>query len=87
MFYLLRPREVANVDKSVNTFFEFNENTEVSEVANFSSVLRFNRLFHFDSLPWIFLELLDAKRHLTLVAVKCKDDSFNLVTNLQEVLC
>ncbi len=58
---LLSPREVRDVDQAVNTFFELYEDTEVSEVANLSSVLAAYRILNLDSLPWIFLQLLDTK--------------------------
>ena len=35
---LLSSREVSDVDEAINTFFEFNKNTKVSEVANFCVV-------------------------------------------------
>ena len=38
------PREVCDMDESVNTFFDFNEYTEVSEVANLSNMLRTYRV-------------------------------------------
>ena len=58
------------MNESVNAFLKFNEYTEVGEVANLSGVLASNRILHFDSLPWIFLKLLDTKAHLALLAVE-----------------
>ena len=75
------------MNQTVNTFLEFNEDTEVSEVAYFSCVLAANRIFNFDCLPWIFLELFDTKRHLALVSVESQDDSLYLVAHVQEFLC
>ena len=49
------------MNESVNAFLKFNKYTEVGEVANLSGVLASNRILHFDSLPWIFLELLDTE--------------------------
>ena len=49
------------MDKSVNAFLKLNEDSEVGEVANFSGVLASNRILNLDCLPWVFLELLDAK--------------------------
>ena len=60
MLDLLSPRKVRDVDEAVNTFFEFYKYTEVGEVANLCVVLRTYRIFNFDVLPRIFLELLDA---------------------------
>ena len=87
MLYLLCPREVRDMDKSVNTLLELYEDTEVSEVTNLSVVLRTYRVLLLDSLPWILSELLDTERHLALVAVECEDNCLNLVTNVKELLC
>src|SRR3712207_8500313 len=87
MLNLLCPREVADVDQAVNTFLELNKDTEVGKVANLSGVLAANGIFVLDSFPWIFLELLDTKAHLALVAVESQDNSFYLVTNVHEFLC
>ena len=81
------PRKVCDVDESVNTFLEFNEDTEVSEVANLSGVLAANRILNLDGLPWVFLKLLDAERHLALLAVESEDNCLYLVANVHEFLC
>ena len=60
MLNLLGPRKVADVDKTVNTFLKLYEYTEVGEVSYLSIVLASYRILHFDCLPWIFLQLLDA---------------------------
>ena len=87
MLNLLCPREVRDVDQTINTFLELYEDTEVSEVANLSCVLAGNRLLSLDSLPWIFLELLDTKAHLALSAVESQDNCLYLVANVEEFLC
>jgi len=65
---------------------EFNEDSEVSEVTNLCGVLRSDRIFLFDSLPRIGLELLDAERHLALFAVEGQDDCLYFITDVHEVL-
>ena len=87
MFNLLRPRQVRDVNQAVNTFFDFNEYTEVSEVTNFCSVLAADRILLFDSFPRIRLQLFDTQRHLTLFTVQSQDYCLNFVTYLHEVLC
>ena len=86
MLNLLGPREVADVDKSVNTLLQLNEYAEVGEVAHLSSMLASNRILNLDSLPWVFLKLLDTKAHLALVAVESEDNSLHLVAHAEEVL-
>ena len=83
---LLRPGEVGDVDEAVNALFEFNEHTEVGEVANLGVVTRANGIFHLDVLPGVFHELLDAERHLAVGAVEREDDGFDFVAYLEEVL-
>ena len=75
------------MDQAVNTFFDFYEYTEVSEVANFCSVLGTDRIFLFDSFPRISFQLLDTERHLTFFAVQSQNYSLYFVTYLHEVLC
>ena len=75
------------MDKSVNAFLKLNEDTEVCEVANLCGVLASNRILVLDSLPWVFLELLDTEAHLALLAVECEDNCLYLVTNVHELLC
>ena len=83
---LLGPAQVADVDEAVNTFLNLNEYAEVGEVANLSGVLAADGVLGFDGLPGIVLQLLDAQRHLALVAIQSQDNCLYLVTNLHEVL-
>ena len=85
MLNLLCPREVADVDESVNTLLKLNEYAEVGEVANLGLMLAANRILNLDSLPWIFLELY-TKAHLALLAVESEDDCLYLVAYAEEVL-
>ena len=86
MLNLLCPREVRDVDQSVNTLLELYEDTEVSEVAYLCGVLADNRILNLDGLLWVFLELLDTERHLALVAVESQDYCLYLIANVHEVL-
>ena len=86
MLHFLGPREVGDVDESVYAFFQFHKDTEVGEVAHLGSVFASNGIFCFDCFPRIFLELLDAERHLALVAVECEDNGFHFIANVHELL-
>ena len=86
MLNLLGPAEVRDVDQAVNALLDFNKYTEVGEVANLGSVLRADGIAYFDIFPGILLKLLDAKRHLALVAVEGEDYGLYLVAYLHEVL-
>ena len=74
------------MDESVNAFLELYEDTEVGEVTNLSCVLASNGILNLDGLPWIFLKLLDAERHLALLAVESEYYSLYLVAYMEELL-
>lgn len=74
------------MNQTVNTLFEFYEDTKVGEVAHLSSVFAVYRIFGFDSFPWVILELLDTERHLALLTVKRQDNGLNLIAYVQELL-
>ena len=75
------------MDQSFNTFFNFNEGTKVGEVPNGCCVGASNRIFLFDVIPWIGLELFYAERHFSLLAIECQDNGFYLVAHFHKVLC
>lgn len=74
------------MDKTVNALFDFNEYTEVGEVADFCCVAAADCIFLFDVLPGIVLKLFETEAHLALVAVESEDNSFDFVADLEEVL-
>ena len=86
VFDLLAPAEVADVDKTVDTFLELDEDTEVGEVAHGGGVLAAHRIFLGDGQPGIRHELTDTEAHLAVLAVERQDDGLHLVAHLQEVL-
>ena len=86
MLNLLGPREVADVDQTLNAILELNKYTEVGEVANLGLVIRANRIPCLDACPWILLELLQTERHLALLTAESKDDSLYLVTDLEQIV-
>ena len=73
------------VGNGINKLFE-RALPEVSEVTNLSRMTRTYREALLDVFPRISLQLLDTKRHLTLVTVQSQDYGLDLVANLHEVL-
>ena len=86
MLDLLGPRQVADVDQTLNALFHLNEDTEVGEVTHLSGVLRANGILLLDGVPRIVGQLLNAKRHLAVIAVQSQDNCLDLVAHLHEVL-
>ena len=86
VFDFLGPAEVADMDKTVDTFFDFNKYAEVGEVAHAGSVTAADGIANLDVFPGIFLELLQAKAHLAVGTVESEDDSLDFVADFEEVL-
>jgi len=86
MFDFLGPAEVANMDKAVDTFLNFNKYTEIGEIANFGSVSWTNHIPGFNLWPWVVFHLFDTQRHFVFIAIQGQDGSFHLVSDFQEVL-
>ena len=84
---LLGPRQVADVDQALNALFHLNKDTEVGEVAHLGGVLAANGVLLLDGVPRIVGELLNAQRHLAVLAVQSQDNGLDLVAHLHEVLC
>ena len=61
MLDFLGPAEVRNVDQTVNSFFKFDEQAEVGEVANCSLLLRLQRISLINFSPWVLFQLLEPK--------------------------
>ena len=87
MLYLLSPREVAEVDKTIYAFFDLYEYTKVGKVANLSLMTRAYRVTLFDICPGVGSELLHTEAHLALFTVESEYYSFYFFAYLEEVLC
>ncbi len=86
VFDLLGPAQVADVDQTVNAFFDLYKDTEVGEVAYLSPVAGANSVLGLYVCPRIVFELLDTQTHLALCAVESKDNGIYLVAYFQEVV-
>ncbi len=87
MFDLLSPRQVGDMNQALYAFFNLHESAKVGKVTYGSCVGTAHRIFDFNTIPWIRLELLHTERHLALVAVECEDHCLHLFTYGHEVLC
>ena len=86
MFNFLSPRKVGDVNKTIDTFFEFYEYTEISEIANSTCMFRTYWIFFSDVNPRVWGKLFNAQRHFALVAVESQDNSFYFVAEFYEIL-
>ena len=86
VFDLLGPAQVADVNQTFYTLFQFNEYAEAGEVAYLGEVTCTNSILRLDGLPWIGFELLDTQTHLAVSTVERQDNALNLLANLQIVV-
>jgi len=87
VFDFLAPAEVADVDEAIDAFFKLDEDAEVGEVADGGGVFASDGVALGDAEPGVGHELADAEAHLAVFAVEVEDDGFDLVADLEEVLC
>ena len=87
MLHLLGPAQVRNVDQTVDALLDLDEYAEVREVTHLGRGLRADGILDFDILPGIGRKLLDAERHLALLAVEGQDNGLDFVADLHELLC
>src|SRR5690606_4704352 len=69
----LRPRQVRDVDQTVDSRLDLDEDTEVGDVSNGASQHRARRIASGNTDPWIRLELLHAERDLLVLLVDVED--------------
>ena len=74
------------MDQAVDTLLDLDEDTEVGKVAHLGRALRADGILGFDIFPGIGRKLLDAQRHLALLAVERQDDGLDFVADLHELL-
>ena len=86
MLDLLGPGQVTDVNQTVHALLKLYKDTEVGEVADGGDMTGIYRIFLCDGSPRVLLKLLDAERHLPLLAVEGQDNGLYLVAYLQEVL-
>ncbi len=82
----LLPREVADVNETLDTVLDLSEDTEVGDIAYGSGLLGADRIPFADVLPRVGNELLESEGHLPGLAVKRENLCLNFLTDLQEIL-
>src|SRR3978361_500153 len=85
MLDALGPREVRDVNETVDTVFDFDEGAEVREVANAAFDDGAGRVLVFKLLPGIVLKLLHAKRDAAIGRVNAEDNRIHFVARLDHL--
>ncbi len=84
MFDPLRPRQVGNVNQSVNALFQCDKGTEIRQVAHFTFNFIANRIAFVHRAPRVRLNLLHAERNALTVLVHTEHHRLNRVANLDD---
>src|ERR1022692_2100737 len=85
MLHALGPAQVADVDQSVDSVFDFDEGAEVGQVADFAFHHRAHREFLMQTLPGIRLQLLQAQADAALLRIYVQHYGLNLVANIDQL--
>ena len=85
VIYFSGPREIANVDHSVETFLKFNEGAVAGEVAHFALHHSSGPVLIAGGVPWIVVELTDAEADFLFVLVNSQNHRFDLLSLLQHL--
>ncbi len=73
MAHLLRPRQIADVHQSVDTWLNFDEDAEVGDVAHRTREYCTRRITIADAIPWVGLQLLHTEGDLLVFLVNVED--------------
>ena len=74
------------MDETVNTFFELNKRTKISDIADAAVNLGADRITKVDRRPGVFLELLHAEADAAFNGVNAQDLDLNFITAIEHTL-
>ena len=76
------PRHVRNVNHSINSFLQLNESTIGSNIPNLAMYMGAHWIIVNHHIPWIRIQLANAKRDFLFVLLNSKNNSFDIVSHL-----
>ncbi len=82
---LFSPRHLRNMDKPLNTLFEFDKATIGHHIDNASVDTCAYRKFNINRIPRVAVFLLEPKRHSLPLAINFENHNFNLFANLYDL--
>src|SRR6185503_20748154 len=85
MFDSFGPGDVRDVNESINPVFDLDERAEVRKRANLAGHTRANAIAHWQSLPRIGGDLLDAQAYSAAVRVSFEHDGFDFLPDREQL--
>src|ERR1700694_2886608 len=85
MFYALGPGEIRDVDETVDAFFDFDEHTEVGELADAALDHRADAVASGDGGPRVGLELFDSERDAAILRLHIQHHGFHLIADFDDL--
>ena len=82
MVDLPRPRHVRNVNHSVNSLLQLDERAVGSNIPNLAMNMGAHWIIVNHHIPWIRIQLANAKRDFLFVLLNSKNYCFNIVSHL-----
>src|SRR5207249_2518803 len=78
-------RNVGNVDKPIDSLFDFNESAKVGEIPNSAADHRSDRVTLSQGAPWIGLGLFESQRNPAILEVDVQDDGFDILSDMKHL--
>src|SRR6516164_8578152 len=85
MPHFLGPREIGDMDQTVDAGFDFNKNTEVGERLHFTRYAAADRMTFGERLPGVGLGLLESQRNTSIGLVDSKHLDLNEVADIDHL--
>src|SRR5271166_393650 len=85
MLHPFGPAQVADVDQPVYAFFNFDESSEIGQVADLALNNRAHGKFLVQTFPRVRLQLLETQANTALAGIDVQHHGFNLVANIDQL--
>src|SRR5215469_10707755 len=85
MLHALGPAQVADMDKAVDSVLDFDESTEISQVANAAFDGHTDRELLMQRIPWVGCQLAHAEGDATLRWIDVEHNAFDLIADIDEL--
>ncbi len=84
MLDTLGPGEVGDMNQTVDTFINTNEDAEIGDVLDLAFDDCADREFLANDFPWVRLDLLEPQGDAAIRDIESQHDGFNFVTDCQQ---
>lgn len=85
VFHALNPRDIGDMDKAVDAFFDTDKDTEVGDIADLANDLATEWVFFFELAPGVGFNLFHTEADTTVVDVDIEDNGFDHLADVDDL--